>query len=251
MSAPVLSRATLSFRGRPGDLLRGSSEEYLVHQAVADLFGDRPDGDRGYLYRVVERRRNERDVLVLSREAPLPLEEVAFRPWLGITGLEHRPFDPALRTGQPLDFQVRVNATRVVTDPERTDARGRPKKQRFDVWDRVWGAEPETRRTPADVYGEWLTRQLAGAAEVRSVGVVGRGPLDISRGMDRDDEKTRRIRMVFAELTGRLVVEDAERLLETVVSGVGRGKAFGCGLMLLWPTGSLPRGAASPDGAGR
>lgn len=241
MSPPAwLSRATLSLRAG-GQAPRGSDESYLVHQAVADLFGDRAAGDRGYLYRVTGRRGSEREVLVLSPDEPLPLERITFRPWIGVTGLESKPFAPALRAGQALDFQVRVNATRVVTFPDELTEAGDPKKRRFDVWDAARYAKSETTPDPEDAYREWLGRQLKGAAEVREVGVVERGEEKPSRGMDRADRRTRRIHLVFAEIVGTLVVSDPALLLEMVLSGVGRGRAFGCGLLLLWPAGSLPR----------
>jgi CRISPR system Cascade subunit CasE len=242
VSAPAwLSRATLSLRGDLHALPRGSSEEYLIHQAVADLFGDRPQGDRGYLYRVMERQRNERKILVLSHAEPLPLERIAFRPWLGVTALQTKRFDPALRAGQALDFQVRVNATRVVTSEDEKTESGEPKKRRFDVYDAARHRNTPPSHSPADVYREWLGRQLAGAAEVRDVGLVERGEAKPSRGMDRTDARTRRIQFVYAELIGALLVEDPRRLLDIAVGGVGRARAFGCGLLLLWPPGSLPR----------
>lgn len=240
MSAPAwLSRATLSLRAG-GEGPRGSDETYIVHQAVADLFGDRPAGDRGYLYRVTERRGSDRDVLVLSDDEPLPLERIAFRPWIGVTGLESKLFAPTLQAGQTLEFQVRVNATRVVTDPEQQTAKGKPKKQRFDVWDVARRAGSESLRTPEAAYHEWLDRQVEGGAVVGQLGVVERGEEKPSRGIDLQHRRTRRIHLVYAELVGRLMVEDPAHLLNKAISGVGRGRAFGCGLLLLWPAGSLP-----------
>ncbi len=242
MSAPAwLSRVTLSLRGDLDALPRGSTEEYLIHQAVADLFGERPPGDRGYLYRVMERQRTERKILVLSPDEPLPLERIAFRPWLGVTALQSKPFNPALRAGQALDFQVRVNATRVVTSEDEKDGSGEPRKRRFDVYDAARHRNTPLSHNPADVYREWLSRQLSGAAKVRDVGLVERGEAKPSRGMDRTDVRTRRIQFVYAELIGTLLVEDPRSLLRIVVAGVGRARAFGCGLLLLWPPGSLPR----------
>ena len=144
---------------------RFKTRDYLLHQAVANLFGDRPD--RGYLFYEIGRRKDRTaELLVLSDRPPTEgLPEVS--PWQ-ITRLRTKPFIVRLPSGAVLDFEIRVNATVV-----RTTARGRKggrvrRKRRVDVWDALWGEHRDTDRTRDDVYAEYLGRKLA-AADRKSV----------------------------------------------------------------------------------
>lgn len=219
MSDLVLSRAALRMT-----VQRGYNEPYIIHQLVADLFGDRDD--RGYLYRVVSRAPREANVLVLSRAEPTPGPE---RAWGRTSGLESRAYDPELEAGQHLDYEIRINATRVVTQDDGS-------KPRFDVWDVVFEEEPDTERTPHDVYHEYLKRKLDGIAQLLDCRVVERGMTKVARA-DR-----RSIPFVATNLIGSLRVTEPKRLLEEMARGFGRSKAFGCGLLCLSRPGSiLPR----------
>jgi CRISPR system Cascade subunit CasE len=221
MNALTLSRALL--RLRPA---RGWTAEYLTHQLVADLFGDR--ADRGYLYRVTTERPGGVEVLVLSDRAPLSPEGLPIRDWGAALDVQSKPFAPALTGGQALDFEIRLNATQVVTDP----ATGR--KRRTDAWEAVWQADKQTPRTPHDVYGEYLQRKLEDVAEVQSARVVERGEVRARRGDRREA-----IRFVAANVIGTLTVLDSTRFLEIVAAGIGRSKAFGCGLLCLSAPGTV------------
>jgi CRISPR-associated protein Cas6/Cse3/CasE subtype I-E len=230
MSDPTLSRALL--RLKPA---RGWTWEYLTHQLVADLFGDR--SDRGYLYRVTRERPGGVEVLVLSADSPLPPDRLPVRDWGAAVDVQSKPFLPDLIAGQSLDFEIRLNATQVVTD----EHAGR--KQRTDVWEAVWRADKQTSRTPNDVYGEYLRRKLEDAAEVLTLRMTERGEVRARRG-DRVDS----IRFVAVNVIGTLRITDASRFLKIMSDGIGREKAFGCGLLCLSAPGTvLPR--AYPEAA--
>jgi CRISPR system Cascade subunit CasE len=227
MSTPLtLSRARLAIRPGGSEAERRSTSPYLIHQAVADLFGDRDD--RGYLYRVTAEPAGGADVLVLSHTPPLSLGELASPAHRRAERVESKFFAPALTGGQPLDFEIRLNATQVVTDP----TTGR--KRRTDVWEAVWQADQQTPRTPHDVYGEYLQRKLEDVAEVRSARVVERGEVRARRGDRREA-----IRFVAVNVIGTLTVLDPTRFLEVVAAGIGRSKAFGCGLLCLSAPGTV------------
>lgn len=224
MSKPLtISRVQLEIRPH-----RGASQEYITHQLVADLFGDR--GDRGYLYRVMSESRDRRTVtsLVLSHDPPH--EDTPERPWGAVRRVERKPFAPAIQTGALLDYEIRINATAVVTSPS-----GR--KKRTDVWDAVFAADRNDPRTPHDVYAAYLQRKLEGVAEILDGRVTARGPVRARRPGARSP-----IAFIATNLIGTLRVSDPLALLETIGAGVGRSKAFGCGLLCLSRPGSvLPR----------
>lgn len=234
MTAPlVLSRATLLVRPGGAERERRTTIPYLIHQAVADLFGDRDD--RGYLFRVLGEWQDGANVLVLSAGAPLATERVAGPEHRRAVHVESREFAPALAPGDLLDFEIRLNATQVVTDT----ATGR--KVRTDVWEATWRADPDTPCTPHEVYGAYLRRKLSDGAAVLEARVVERGEVRARRG-----DRPRPILFVATNVVGTLRVEDPERLVAQVAAGVGRAKAFGCGLLCLSRPGTVlrRRGAA-------
>lgn len=232
MNAPTLSRALLAVDGRRAP--RGSTEPYLLHQSVADLFGDR--SDRGYLFRVLRERPGGREVLILSDGAPLPPAEVPVRPWGGAVHVESKPFAPRIAAGASLDFELRLNATRQVTEED-----GRRSRQ--DVWNAVFAADRRDPRTPHEVYGAYLRRKLEGAAEVLEARVTERGEVKALRWNPR-----RSVLFVAANLVGSLRVEDPDRLVQAMTAGIGRSKAFGCGLLCLSRPGSVLRRSAAGTG---
>lgn len=232
MSEPTLSRALL--RLRPG---RGWTAEYMTHQLVADLFGDR--ADRGYLYRVTRERPGGVEVLVLSSDAPLPPQSLPVRDWGAALDLQSKPFTPEIAVGQAVDFELCINATRVITDP----ASGR--KHRTDAWEAVWRANRETLRTPDEVYGEYLAGKLGSAAELMSWAAPPAGVPPLARVTERGEVRARRgdrrgaIRFVATNLIGTLRVTDPGRFLEITTEGIGRARAFGCGLLCLSAPGTV------------
>lgn len=229
MSAPlVVSRATLQVGPGGGERERRSTTSYLIHQAVADLFGDRED--RGYLYRLLGEWPGGANVLVLSAAAPLPVSAVASPPHRRAVHVESKDFAPALSAGDFLDFEIRLNATQVVTTAET----GR--KVRTDAWEAVWQADHDTPCTPHEIYAGYLRRKLSDVAEVLEARVTERGEVQARRG-----DRSSAIRFVAANVIGTLRVVDPERLLHQVAAGVGRAKAFGCGLLCLSRPGTVLR----------
>lgn len=231
MNAPILqlSEARIEL-GRA----RFKTREYVLHQAVADLFGDR--ADRGYLFYELGPRADEvARVLILSADSParsLPGSSPS-----RLVDLRTTDFSLPVPAGTLLDFEIRLNATAVQTTTD--EKTGRSKKRRCDVWDALWGADRNTPRTPDDVYGEFLGRKLSGSAEVVVARVIARERVSISGRLRRGQKP---IFFVATTLIGTLRVAEADPLLGIIARGIGRAKAFGCGLLCVSPPGSiLPR----------
>lgn len=204
------------------DVVRGFNATYVTHQLVADLFGDRDD--RGYLYRVLSRAPKQAEVLILSDERPESQPPV--REWGRAVRIESRAYDFVPEAGQPLDYEIRLNATCVVTDKN-----GR--KSRTDVWDAVFREDPDSPLSPHEVYREYLSRRLGETAVLKSARVVERGFEKAARAGRRP------IQFVSTNLIGTLEVADPEGFLDVVVEGIGRAKAFGQGLLCLSPPGTI------------
>jgi CRISPR system Cascade subunit CasE len=233
-----LTRARIAL-DRPPVHERGATAEYLLHQAIADLFGDR--GDRGYVWRELARTGGHADALVLSAGAPDPDAGGRMPRHRHVVSLVTKRFRPDLAAGQRLDFEVRVNATRVVTTPAQPAdlmdvETPRPRKQRQDVWDVVFAGGPDDAVRMADVYTAWLRSQLGAVADVGEVAVTERGMLRVRRSL-----RHAAIPIVATNLVGDLTVRDPAALVARMAAGVGRSRAFGCGLLCLARLGSRPR----------
>lgn len=238
MSGLHLTRASIAL-GRPPVQERGATAEYLLHQAVADLFGDR--GDRGYVWRQLGAHTRGADVLILSTAAADPAVAERMPAHRRVQSIASRPFRPDLYEGQQLDFELRVNATRVVTTPagpaDLMDVEApKARKRRLDVWDVVFASGPAPTVRMPDVYATWLRGQLGDVAVVDEVAVTERGMVRVRRSLAHPA-----MPVVAANLVGSLTVRDPALLVTRMAAGVGRSRAFGCGLLCLARLGSRPR----------
>lgn len=103
--------------------------------------------------------------------------------------------------------------------------------------ERAGGTEPPPDR--AMVYGEWLTRQLAGVATLESVQLAGFRLVKLLRRTQSTADRARRFGQPLvlpqALLRGVLLVKDSVAFSAMLARGVGRHRAFGYGMLLLRP----------------
>ena len=235
-----LTRASFAL-DRPPANERGVTRDYLLHQAVADLFGDREG--RGYVWRDLSRSDvAAANVLILS-DAP-PTESAATRtsPHRRVISVRSKPFQPRVSRGERVDFEIRVNATRVATTRSGDDLMmltEEPRKVRRDIWDCVFASHPADDVRMQDVYAEWLRRQLHGVVELGEVAVTERRLVRARRSLSSAP-----IPFVATNLVGDLVVLDPGALVARMAVGIGRARAFGCGLLCLAPLGTRPRSSS-------
>lgn len=91
------------------------------------------------------------------------------------------------------------------------------------------GTRPRGRRValPEDEVSDWARRKLADALDVTSLNADRLAP---ARGHKPDGT---RITLARYALAGTATVADPEALAELQTRGVGAGKAFGCGLLIV------------------
>ena len=198
-------------------LLEGGGDD-RGHALVWTLFAHDPDAPRDFLFRESEPGR----YLILSERPPVDAH--------GLWVLECKPYQPRFEAGLTLNFILRANPARSIkVEGKRRGARvdavmhaktlaGKPKPF-LDVERAAldWLFERESR------LGVRFERTLCSAEGYRQsrVARTGKAP----------------IRFSTIDFEGILVVDDPDALARAVASGVGKARAYGCGLLALRAVG--------------
>ena len=198
------------------------------HRLIWTLFPGR-SAVRDFLWRADGRGR----FFILSRREPVQSE--LFRP------LETTDFSPRLASGDRLGFVLRANATKDRRVPK-TECGRRPDRRVDLVMDAlhktpgqsVLGPErmsrrPSLRMKLADqVATDWLAVQGArGGFVLEQIRVEDYSVRQLSR------PGKGHVTFGLLDVSGILSVEEPDTFLATLGAGLGRARAFGCGLMLI------------------
>lgn len=191
------------------------------HRLVWSLFSDQPDRERDFLWRESE----PGTFYILSQREPIDAH--------GVFDLApSKPFAPRLQPGDRLAFTLRANAT--VAKVTASGRRGMPCDVVMNALYRVPQVQRAAlRREIIETEGRrWLMAQGTrhgfsfpeGDAHLQVLGYL---PLKLPR----KGGATARISVL--DFDGILRVDDPERFMNALRQGFGRGKSFGCGLMLI------------------
>lgn len=191
------------------------------HGLVWTLFSDAPAASRDFLYREVEAG----CFLVVSGRRPQTQPEI----WETRT----LPYAPALVPGDRFGFSLRANPTVSLSRPDRA------RSHRADVMmeaKRRKGAPltPDERETAAMSWLEARATALGVNFATDRCGTSQQTQVQIPRPSDPAG-RPRKASLTVVDYDGVLTVQDPERLHLALANGVGRGKAFGLGLLLLRP----------------
>lgn len=202
------------------------SDSYREHQVLWQLFDTDPDARRDFLYRqVIENGRTK--YYVLSKRKPVDKT--------GIWSVDKpKPYNPNLSVGQRLFFMLRANPIITVTDSE-------GKKQRHDIvmheQKRIGFKQMlRTERPPLhQLIHESCVKWLELRASVN--GFTLEPDTVIADGYQQHQSRAKNqkwpIRYSTIDLQGTLTVTNPELFRNTLFSGIGKSKAFGCGLLLV------------------
>ena len=227
------------FRRRGRDLL---DNPHVAHGMVAQgLVG--PDRERTLWRLEYDERRAHLIVLTQSRPSWAHVVEAA--GWEDADGSAVRVFDLSplldrIAVGRVFSFRVRVNPVMATQRPTGADLQGKLERRRQDAGGRVRGVlAPQ--RTAAQQTEWFLGHSAQWGFEVPPL----RGELADTEQRDLilDERRTLRFRkggggghpitLSTATFAGHLTVTDPDRLRKSVLEGVGRAKAYGCGLITL------------------
>jgi CRISPR system Cascade subunit CasE len=202
----------------------GHARLLAAHRLVWSLMSDDPDRTRDFLWR----EEKPGAFLIL---APRPADTNA-----GLFDVESKPWEPTLRAGDWLGFMLRANPTVArgagIRMPGQRGVRG---KRHDVVMDALHDVTPGARaaRWPDAVVAagrQWLIQQGARVGfepDADTLRIDGYDTVRISRSSEKPVEFGR------VEFEGVMEVTNPAAFLAAVVAGLGRARAFGCGLMLL------------------
>jgi CRISPR system Cascade subunit CasE len=191
---------------------------YQLHESLWELFGDRPDRERDFLYHVAE---GKNPPVVYAVSARLPFEGHPL--WQAETKL----YEPKVSVGMCLGFLIRVNPVRT-RDGKRHDVvmeakhhlrnQGLPRTEFPSEVSIIQKTVEEWLRTREDKAGfRTIAARADGYRQHKLFKAKGQPP----------------IRFSTVDLTGILEVTSAEAFRRTLFKGFGSAKGFGCGLMLI------------------
>lgn len=182
------------------------------HRAVMGLFGELESrASVGILFRLDR----------VAGQAPYFLVQSEIAPEIpeGITGIEVREVElPQLTEGQPVSLRVAVNAVRRKTE----DVGGKKKTQVTPV---PFDFDEQAAERNEETVSAWSARKLAPA--LRELEVVNHVRDVLKDPRARGGSKTLQVDTIDAIA----VVGENEALARILREGVGREKAYGCGLL--------------------
>lgn len=210
----------------PRELLRlAKGDVYCIHQMLWRLFPENPDADRDFLFRQ-EVQNGWPFFYVVSQRRPQTIK--------GMVHVESKTYQPKLDTGQRLAFSLRAN-------PVITKKSGDGNKRvRHDVLmnakhDLAASSSRVPELSPGELQHAVGTKWLKDRADSHGfsiepdlVRVFGYQQHQIKIGKQKN-----KIKFSVLDYTGILKITDSALFFQTLINGIGRAKAFGCGLMLV------------------
>ena len=203
-----------------------SGNLFWEHQMVWDLFDNTTEQTRDFLYRREDSPGKLPFYYVLSERQPnnagLDME------------IQSKAFHPRLQAGERLQFSLRANAviTRKVDDHSNKRQRRDIIEARVDEYKKQY-PNPQDRPPPSIIHQEaaqmWLNRQ--GENNGFSVGEFFVENHTFHKVRKPKDANTRQFTSL--DFQGQLIVNAPDQFLRAMKNGLGRSKAFGCGLMLV------------------
>lgn len=187
------------------------------HSLIWTLFSKTPETKRDFLFRTS----GDGSYLIVSHDEPC----FDARVW----EIRSRLYDPRLEKGQRYGFSLKVNPTIDVSQPDRA----RSKRVDVVLHARKNSQEKFSIEDCERLVLDWLEKKMekSGAILEKNLCLMKEyGQLQIERKGSQNKAS-----LSVASIDGVLTVSDADRLQQALFCGIGRGKAFGLGLLLLRP----------------
>jgi CRISPR system Cascade subunit CasE len=199
-----ISRLQLRHDISPESIWHFNTSTYGLHKHLWRMM---PGDQRSFLYRY---NTDREEALVISKSEPAPNQNV----WL----LETKPFKPRLAAGQLLNFQLRFSPAR------------RKERKRYDP---IAAYRREHDCNWAEAVDAALNKWFHDRVDRLGFQVV-----QMVVDNYRQEKFTRRgnnIQFPVVDVRGVLKVTDQDAFQNTLKTGIGASKAFGCGMLLVAP----------------
>ncbi len=187
-----------------------------MHHRLMSLFpdnlGDQARSHLGVLFRIEDTPSGAQVLMQSSTEPDLTRLPAGYGPALT------KPLTPlldALRPDLTVRYRIAANAIR------------KPGRTTREIYN-LSAVVPLNGQAAED----WWTRQ-AEASGLKVI-TVHSTPLDAARGARRQDHRL--IKHTRTQFEGTALITDPDQLRTRVTEGIGKGKAYGCGLLSLAPT---------------
>ena len=198
------------------------NNSYVSHQILWNLFPNDGYMKRDFLFYKIEKAELPQ-YLMVSKYAPLAI---------GGVFVDSKPYTPCLEDGQKLAFSITANP--VVS--KKTE--GRVRSVKHDVW---MDAKKKAQNRGVDKTSIFQACEDASKRWLIEQGgsrgfIVNNNDFIIDGYIQNRIYKKKNgkvIRFSSIHYEGVLKVTDTEKFLSTLYKGLGRAKAFGCGLMLV------------------
>lgn len=216
-----LSKVTINPSGNPAEAFKAiySNGTYSTHQSLWKLFSK--EEERQFLFREEIQQNGLPLFYILSANPPAKSN---------ILKAQIKPFNPQLKKGQRLAFNLRANPTIGVTDDE-------GKVKRHDVMMHTKRQAKHENRSDEEIWElmEQAARQwISNEKRLTEWGIQLDTLPDVrTYTQHRSKKQGRLIQYSSVDFQGTLRVVEPERFLQSYAKGFGRAKAFGCGLMLI------------------
>lgn len=217
----------------PRDLRRKTWDPYRAHQFVWHFFKADPRRKRDFLFRL-DQGQDQLRYYVISPEPCLALDG----PWY----VDSKPYQPKLQAGDILEFETRVNPVICVKgkrhdvvmhhktlyrEKHGKDARFRPSRELMQQAACEWLTQRQ-----AD-YGFQVCSQDLRVYGYRQNDFVKTSDLAGQRAARPSLPRPKTISMSTLDLAGILRISDPVKFTEALYTGIGPGKGFGCGMLLV------------------
>jgi len=229
-----LSQIPLNPLRRQAQALLNSPQK--IHAAVMASLPYQPEEGR-HLWRL-EQRKHRVDLLALSPERPSWEHLIEQAGWPGaddgvarIASLD--PLMDLIMLGRRFTFRLRANPIQNVRRPDHPTA-----NQAQVMTDPSSTRYLRLGQRTVRYQLEWFLKRCSGeksdwgftvgSTEDPSVALVGRQILSFSKGRGKDH-----VTLNTATFEGKLTVTNVDLMRQSLLKGIGSGKAYGCGLLTL------------------
>lgn len=214
-------------------------DAYEDHRLLWQFFPASPGIERDFVFRRMEGADGNAASLFYAVSGRQP--QSPHPAWL----VESKPYEPELRAGQELAFELRINP---VQSRKRDDGGARrddvvmhakhqfAQRAGYDAWrDIPQNQRPQPYELIHEAVSNWFCGDEANGSIAARNGFFAR-PAQLHVNGYRQHRMRRKqtdIRVSTVDISGLLTVRDPELFVAALRNGIGKAKAFGCGLMLV------------------